>query len=128
MVLDEEILPELLERDASDDEYNSEEEDEAKDELESMCSTRQISNVSVNPYSSDICNFILAEEEICCRVGSYIRQVQEMRRYAIAAKDLVKQHAMENIDWSELVKTEVADFAQNLGLPHFRSEKPGDIY
>ena len=35
---------------------------------------------------------------------------------------------MDNIDWSKLIKTNVADFAQNLGLPHFGSGKPVDIY
>ena len=79
MVLDEENINKLLHREASEDEYNSEEEDEAEAELESMRSTNHISNVSVNPYSSDICHFILAEEEVFCSTGSNIQQVQDMR-------------------------------------------------
>ena len=42
--------------------------------------------------------------------------------------EISRKHELANKEWSKQTILQISDFAQNLDLPHFGSEQPGDIY
>ena len=51
-----------------------------------------------------------------------------MRDFCDQLVAIVEKHEKENLSWTDKVITKVADYAQNLDILHFGSEKPGDTY
>ena len=70
----------------------------------------------------------MEQESVITKASRHITMVQDMRTYAISLKEIAKRHHKEKVKWANLTITEVADYAQNLGMPHFGSEQPGDLY
>ena len=72
--------------------------------------------------------FIRAEEVLVSKYKAHVVQFVNMREHV---KGLVKRSREEKKNgtaWSQRVIVQIADFAQNLDMPHFGSEQPGDIY
>ena len=72
--------------------------------------------------------FVRAEEVIVSKFRHHVLQFSNMRNFVKKLIDISKEHTMNDVPWKERVIVEIADFAQNLDLPHFGSEQPGDTY
>ena len=51
-----------------------------------------------------------------------------MRQYVKELVLISREHRQQNVPWVNRTLVEIADFAQNLDMPHFGSEQPGDTY
>ena len=67
-------------------------------------------------------------DKIFLSAGAHVKQKDEMIAFCNELTAMAKKHVEEGLPWTEQVITEVCDYSQNLGIPHFGSEKPGDTY
>ena len=51
-----------------------------------------------------------------------------MRKYCNGLVRINREHKTNNIKWRDRVITEVADYAQNIDVPHFGLEQLGNTY
>ena len=72
--------------------------------------------------------FIRAEEQLVSKYHHHVKQFTEMREFIRECSKKAKQHHDDNVTWQERTILEFADYAQNMDMPHFGSEQPGDIY
>ena len=70
----------------------------------------------------------LMRSKLLTEAAIHVNQKDEMRGLCNQLVVIAKQHEEQNVTWTERVITEVCDYSQNLGVPHFGSEQPGDTY
>ena len=68
------------------------------------------------------------EERLFTDAGKHVKHAKEMRDYCNERIRIARECEDNNVLWSEREITEVADYAQNEGVPHFGCEQPGDTY
>ena len=68
------------------------------------------------------------EEMLFTLAGRHVKQARAMREFCNAKTDIARSCEDRNVPWAEHEITEVGDYAQNEGVPHFGCEQPGDIY
>lgn len=72
--------------------------------------------------------FVRAVESIVSKFKVHVEKYSNMRKLVKEKIDLSREHELSRKEWSSRTIVQIADFAQNLDLPHFGSEQPGDIY
>ena len=115
-------------------EENNEREPEEEDIDNLLCLT------TVTDYSSTSCDqnctaddtfmsqLVREEELLFTAAGKHVRHAKEMRDYCNLKTRIARECEDNCVPWSEREITEVGDYAQNEGVPHFGCEQPGDIY
>ena len=71
---------------------------------------------------------ILAEESLVSKYQAHVNQFALMREHVKTITKKAKEDAEKNTPWSQRMVVQIADFAQNLDMPHFGGEQPGDTY
>ena len=87
-----------------------------------------LSSISPDNLDDTVLHLNIMRERLLTEAGKHVKQKSDMREYCNSLVLISKQHKQENIAWNDRVITEVADYAQNLDVPHFGSEQPGDTY
>ena len=72
--------------------------------------------------------FVRDEEQLVSKYYFHVKQFTEMRDLVRDFSKKGKKHHDENVVWEERSVVEFGDYAQNMDMPHFGSEQPGDIY
>ena len=94
-------------------------------------------NNQVESYSADMIEesieglcppFVRAVETIVSKFKLHVDQYSNMRKLVKEKIELSREHESMSKEWQSRTIVQIADFAQNLDLPHFGSEQPGDIY
>ena len=86
------------------------------------------SNSSPDNLDDVLIDLNIRRERLLTLAGKHVKQKSDMRNYCDSLVKISQQHEKDNIGWTERVVTEVADYAQNMDVPHFGSEQPGDTY
>ena len=73
-------------------------------------------------------SIVCAEEDISLKLAAHVRQFREMRQYVKELVLISRAHWRQHVTWVNRTLVDIADFAQNLDMPHFGSEQPGDTY
>ena len=115
-------------RESSDNKTNS--------EIENYCTVQKYvdGNDLFDPLLLEQSNnelappFIRAEEATVSKYMVHVTQFANMRNHVKTLIATAKQHHKTDTPWQQCLYVQIADFAQNLDLPHFGSEQPGDIY
>ena len=82
---------------------------------------------------NNICSFgannnVETQEKLIEAANFHVMQAQKMRALAqLRAKQAAEDHK-SNTPHNKRQYTLVGDYAQNLGVPHFGKEQPGDVY
>ena len=116
--------------------------EENEDELEDNESNNQLINTSQSTFfivpnsSSTNLNIGLQidstddinEEEIIVKMGAHVEAFRAQRKYTKKKALESKLDLESNITWPDKRYCVCGDYSQNLDLPHFGGEQPGDTY
>jgi hypothetical protein len=58
----------------------------------------------------------------------HVKKARAMRALVNEKMELSRQHQQLDTQHSDRIYTFVADYCQNMALPHFGKEQPGDTY
>ena len=58
----------------------------------------------------------------------HVQQYKAMRKYTDEKIAIARKLETKGVDWNENIIVNVCDYSQNMGVPHFGSEQPGDTY
>jgi hypothetical protein len=69
-------------------------------------------------------------ENLIEKAGKHVKDAKAQRAYMEEKKEEAKEDENKNpaVQWSEMQDTLVADYCQNMELPYFGSDQPGDTY
>ena len=70
----------------------------------------------------------LMRSKLLTESAIHVKQKDKMRALCNQLVATAQQHKEKNVTWTECVITKVCNYSQNLGVPHFGSEQPGDTY
>ena len=118
------VVPE--EEEEEEDATSAEEEFEIQtDESESSDSS---SESEIESDDEEVANLNLRYEELLFKMRDHSKQWQTQREYVKMRRDQGKEDFFNKVLWPLRRDILVADYAQNLDLPHFGGEQPGDTY
>ena len=88
----------------------------------------EISTVGSETTEDIIDHLNTLRSNIFTAAARHVKQKDDMRSYCDNLVKTSREHKANNVTWTDRVFTEVADYAQNLDIPHFGCEQPGDTY
>ena len=71
---------------------------------------------------------VRASESVASELYNYIKKFTEMREFVQTIQAKCCQDKSNLVPHQDRTDAEYADYAQNLDMPHFGSEQPGDTY
>ena len=70
----------------------------------------------------------MLEEILITKMSSHVEAFMAQRQYVQEKAKKAKEDLLNNIPWSQKTLCWCGDYSQNLDLPHFGSEQPGETY
>ena len=103
-------------------------EDHSNDNNNVNSSNTEVENYIAESVEEYCPPFAASVENVVSKFKLHVDQYSNMRNLVKEKVEISREHELVNKEWSKRTIVHIADFAQNLDLPHFGSEQPGDIY
>ena len=116
-------------RETADTNIEAQVDDEHDDDDEAQQATGENADTTTDLTAAvSVAESTAAMEKAILDAADHVRRARAMRAFVNEKIDSCRQHRQQGVQHSDRIYTFIADFCQNMELPYFGKEQPGDTY